>query len=456
MGNERSIVISDSLLDHCLSPQSTFRDALRVTGSQPTIAFITDDQQQFLGILTQGDVRDALIAGRDLAENIGDSFNNSPVTVSPDGQLNPPNAELSKISVIPVVENGKFIGYRSARDFTKTALITGVTGQDGSYLASYLLSRGYKVIGGYRRTSSDSFDRLRRLGILDQIELVSFDLMDMGSAISLIGRFHPHEIYNLAAQSFVQSSFAEPIATATYTGLGAMNLLEAVRQVDTSIRFYQASSSEMYGNGSIGAKNEATTFHPASPYATAKLFAHWATINYREAYGIPASCGILFNHESPLRGIEFVTRKITDAVAQIKLGKIDELHLGNLDSSRDWGYAPDYVIAMWQMLQLPEPEDFVIATGQTWTIKQFVEKAFEQEGLDPWKYVAQDRKYYRPLDVNYLLGDPANAVERFRFQPAKTSIDTLIRTMLDADLAIHQGDSSINVEWESVTSATST
>jgi GDPmannose 4,6-dehydratase len=440
-------LISDSLADRCLSPQSTFRDALKVTGSQLRIAFITDDQMRFLGILTEGDVRDALINGRDLSQQIGDSFNASPVIASKDGQLNPQDAELSHVYTIPIVENGILIGYRPARDFGKTALITGVTGQDGAYLASFLLARGYKVIGAYRRTSGDSFVRLRRLGILDQIELTSFDLMDMGSAFSLINQYRPHEIYNLAAQSFVQSSFAEPIATATYTGMGTMNLLEAIRQVDTSIRFYQASSSEMYGNGSSGAKTEETPFRPSSPYATAKVFAHWTAINYREAYGIPASCGILFNHESPLRGIEFVTRKITDAVAKIKLGNSNELRLGNLESSRDWGYAPDYVAAMWQMLQLPEPGDYVVATGTSHSIKDFVEKAFALEDLDPWKYVVQDRKFYRPLDVNYLLGDPTRAVDEFGFEPTKTSIDVLIRTMLDADLAMHQGKSEISVDW---------
>lgn len=443
-------MISDSLADRCLSPQSTFRDALKTTGGQPRIAFIVDEGMRLLGILTEGDVRDALISGHDLGLPIGDNYNKSPVTASPAGELSRPDADLSRVFVIPVVEDGRLLGYRPARDFTKTALITGVTGQDGAYLASFLLSQGYKVVGAYRRTSGDSFSRLRRLGIIDQIELTSFDLMDMASAVALINRFRPHEIYNLAAQSFVQSSFAEPLATATYTGLGAMNLLEAIRQVDTSIRFYQASSSEMFGNGSNGPKNESTPFRPSSPYATAKVFAHWATVNYREAYGIHASCGILFNHESPLRGIEFVTRKITDAVAQIKLGKSHELRLGNLDSSRDWGYAPDYVSAMWQMVQLPEAGDYVVATGESHTIKNFVEKAFAAEDLDPWKYVVQDRKFYRPLDVNYLLGDPSLAVDKFGFQPNRTSFDGLIRTMLDADIAMHQGDSSLVVNWDSV------
>jgi GDPmannose 4,6-dehydratase len=405
---------------------------------------------RLLGILTEGDVRDALISGHDLGQSIGENYNKSPVTASPTGELSRPDADLSKVFAVPVVEDGHLLGYRAARDFTKTALITGVTGQDGAYLASFLLSRGYKVVGAYRRTSGDSFSRLRRLGIIDQIELTSFDLMDMASAIALINRIRPHEIYNLAAQSFVQASFAEPLATATYTGLGAMNLLEAIRQVDATIRFYQASSSEMFGNGSNGPKNESTPFRPSSPYATAKVFAHWATVNYREAYGIPSSCGILFNHESPLRGIEFVTRKITDAVARIKLGKSDELRLGNLESSRDWGYAPNYVAAMWQMLQLPEPGDYVVATGESHTIKEFVEKAFEAEGLDPWKYVVQDRKFYRPLDVNYLLGDPSLAIDKFGFQPSQTSFKGLVRTMIDADMAMHQGDSSLTVNWDSV------
>ena len=440
-------MILESLKDHCLRPTSSLRDALRVTGSHPPIAFITEEDMQFLGIITAGDVHKALISGKDINENIGENFNRNSIVSSIDGTLSPIDSDLSHITVIPVVNNGKLIGYRSTRDFAKTALITGVTGQDGSYLASFLLSRGYKVIGAYRRTSGDSFNRLKRLGILDKIELVSFDLMDMSSGIGLIDKHRPHEIYNLAAQSFVHSSFAEPIATATYTGLGVLNLLEAVRQVDTTIRFYQASSSEMYGNGSRSAKNESTAFVPASPYASAKLFAHWSAINYREAYGMPVSCGILFNHESPLRGIEFVTRKITDAVARIKLGLSDELRLGNLDASRDWGYAPDYVRAMWEMLQKPEPGDFVIATGKSWTIRDFIEKTFSLASLDPWKYVKQDRKFYRALDVNHLLGEPDRAVEAFGFKPLKTPLDELIRIMLEADLALQQGDSSVTIDW---------
>ena len=448
-------MISDSLADHCLGPTSTFRDALRVTGSHPPIAFITSGDMRFLGVLTGGDVRDALISGRDLGEEIGDMFNRSPVTSSPDGTLNRTAVDLSRIYVIPVVDQGTLIGYRSARDFAKTALVTGITGQDGAYLASFLLSRGYKVVGAYRRTSGDSFGRLQRLDIREKIELASFDLMDMGSAISLIDKYRPHEIYNLAAQSFFQSSFAVPVATATYTGLGAMNLLEAVRQVDSSIRFYQASSSEMYGNGSEGAKNESTPFAPASPYATAKAFAHWTAVNYREAYGIPVSCGILFNHESPLRAIEFVTRKITDAVARIKLGTATELRLGNLDTSRDWGYAPNYVEAMWQMLHLPEPGDYVIATGESWTVRDFVERAFGLADLDPWRYVHQDKKFYRPLDVHCLKGDASRATEQFGFIPTKTSLDELIRVMFDADMAMHQGNPSIKIDWGTVVSAIS-
>lgn len=276
----------------------------------------------------------------------------------------------------------------------KRALITGITGQDGSYLAEFLLEKGYEVIGMVRRTSTINFERIRH--IQDRITLVQGDLLDQSSLIDILREHRPHEVYNLAAQSFVPTSFKQPVLTGEFTALGVTRLLEAIRLVDPTIRFYQASSSEMFGKVREVPQNENTPFHPRSPYGVAKVYAHWITVNYRESYGMFAVSGICFNHESPRRGLEFVTRKITYTAAKIKLGLAHELRLGNLEARRDWGYAPDYVRAMWLMLQQDEPEDYVIATGETHSVREFVELAFDYLGLDWKKYVVVDPALYRP------------------------------------------------------------
>ncbi|MFZ5647345.1 MAG: GDP-mannose 4,6-dehydratase [Bacillota bacterium] len=316
---------------------------------------------------------------------------------------------------------------------SKTALVTGVTGQDGAYLAGALLSRGYRVFGAYRRTSTQNFWRLEYLGIKDRVELVPMDLLDLGSIVRIIEEAAPDEVYNLAAQSFVGVSFSQPLATATITGLGPVNILEAIRLAKPDTKMYQASSSEMFGKVQAVPQNEKTPFYPRSPYAVAKLCAHWAVVNYRESYGMYCCSGILFNHESPLRGLEFVTRKITDAVARIKHGLLDRLTLGNLEARRDWGYAPEYVEAMWLMLQQETPRDYVIATGETHSVREFVEEAFSYAGLDWQKYVASDSSFFRPAEVDLLIGDPSLA-ERELGWKAKTSYKDLVRLMVDADM----------------------
>ncbi|SFM64252.1 GDPmannose 4,6-dehydratase [Ectothiorhodospira mobilis] len=334
----------------------------------------------------------------------------------------------------------------------RTALITGVTGQDGAYLAQFLLERGYRVHATYRRSSAVNFWRLQALGIQDhpQLHLEPFDLTDMGSAIRLIERTEPDELYNLAAQSFVGISFDQPVATAQITGVGVLHLLEAVRSVNPRIRFYQASTSEMFGQVQAVPQTEDTPFHPRSPYGVAKLFAHWATVNYRESYDLFATSGILFNHESPLRGQEFVTRKITHGVARIRHGLQSRLELGNLDARRDWGYAPEYVEGMWRMLQAERPETYILATGRTESVRDFVTLAFraagielvwegkgeQEQGIDPATgqvRVAVNPAFYRPAEVDLLIGDPAKARRELDWTP-RTDLEALCQLMVRADL----------------------
>lgn len=317
---------------------------------------------------------------------------------------------------------------------SKTALITGITGQDGAYLSQFLLKKGYQVYGAFRRSSSLNLERLDYLGIREQIELTPLDLLDMGSIVRILDRVRPDEVYNLAAQSFVAVSFDQPVATGNITGLGAVRMLEGIKLVNPKIRFYQASSSEMFGKVQTVPQNEKTPFYPRSPYAAAKLYAHWMTVNYREAFGIYACSGILFNHESPLRGLEFVTRKITHGVARIRRGQERELRLGNLEAKRDWGFASEYVEAMWLMLQQKEPEDFVIATGETHSVREFVEAAFAAAGLDWRKYVKTDPAFYRPAEVDLLVGDASRAKEKLGWQP-KVTFKELVQIMVEADMA---------------------
>jgi GDPmannose 4,6-dehydratase len=321
----------------------------------------------------------------------------------------------------------------------KRALITGISGQDGAYLAQLLLNEGYEVFGLLRRSASaDVIDgRLRWLGIADQVQLIDGNLIDIASLIRVLQEVRPQELYNLAAQSFVKSSWNQPLLTGQVTALGAGNVLEAVRLVAPETRFYQASSSEMYGLIQAPVQSETTPFYPRSPYAVAKLYAHWMTVNYRESFGLHASCGILFNHESPLRGIEFVTRKVTDGVARIKLGLARELRLGNLDAKRDWGHARDYTRAMWLMLQQDKPDDYVVATGRTTTVRDMVAIAFAHAGLDWQEFVTTDSAFLRPAEVDVLLGDPAKARRVLGWEP-ETSLETMIGEMVDADIARHR------------------
>ena len=320
-----------------------------------------------------------------------------------------------------------------------TALVTGVTGQDGAYLAQLLLRRGYTVIGLMRRSASSDVigERMRWLGILDEVQLVDGNLTDLSSLIRIIQDHKPDEIYNLAAQSFVAASWQQPLLTGTVTALGAGNMLEAVRIARPGARFYQASSSEMFGLIQEPMQSERTPFYPRSPYGVAKLYAHWMTVNYRESFGLHASSGILFNHESPLRGIEFVTRKVTDGVARIKLGLADHLALGNLDAKRDWGHARDYVEAMYLMLQQEKADDYVIATGVTTSIRELCRLAFAHAGLDYEDYVRTDPRYMRPAEVDVLLGDASKARQRLGWSPA-TPLAEMVAEMVDADLARHQ------------------
>jgi GDPmannose 4,6-dehydratase len=313
----------------------------------------------------------------------------------------------------------------------KTALITGVTGQDGSYLAELLLEKGYKVVGMARRTSTVKYDRIEHL--LDKIIVEQGDLHDQGSLLSLLEEYKPNEVYNLAAQSFVPASWSQAVLTAEVTALGVTRLLEAIRLFDKKIRFYQASSSEMFGKVLEVPQKEDTPFYPRSPYGVAKVYGHWITINYRESYDIFATSGILFNHESPRRGLEFVTRKITDGVARIKLGMQDELRLGNLDSRRDWGFAGDYVEAMWLMLQQEKPDSYVIGTGETYAVREFCEHAFGYVDLDYKDYVKKDPRFYRPAEVDLLISDPTRAKEELGGE-RKVSFKGLVEMMVQADL----------------------
>ncbi|MCX8036305.1 MAG: GDP-mannose 4,6-dehydratase [Candidatus Sumerlaeia bacterium] len=314
---------------------------------------------------------------------------------------------------------------------SKCALITGITGQDGSYLAEFLLSKGYEVVGMHRRTSIENFDRIEQ--IVDQITLVQGDLLDQNSLEAIIKQYRPCEVYNLAAQSFVPTSWTQPLLTGEITGLGVTRLLEAIRIIDPSIRFYQASTSEMFGKVQAVPQNEKTPFYPRSPYGVSKLYGHWITINYRESYGIFACSGILFNHESPRRGLEFVTRKVTSAAARIKLGQIAELRLGNLDAKRDWGYAGDYVEAMWLMLQQDRPDDYVVATGETHSVRELVETAFRCVNLNWEEFVKIDQKLVRPAEVDLLIGDATKARTKLGWKP-KVSFEKLVAMMVESDL----------------------
>jgi GDPmannose 4,6-dehydratase len=339
----------------------------------------------------------------------------------------------------------------------KTAIITGITGQDGAYLAELLLSKGYEVYGTYRRTSSVNFWRIEEIGIDSnpRLHLEEHDLTDLSGSIRLLQRTGAKEIYNLAAQSFVGVSFDQPITTAEITGIGALNLLETIRIVDPTVRFYQASTSEMFGKVHAVPQVETTPFHPRSPYGVAKLFAHWATVNYRESYGIFGSSGILFNHESPLRGREFVTRKVTDAVAKIKLGKLEHVSLGNLDARRDWGFAKDYVDGMWRMLQADEADTFVLSTNRTETVREFVRMAFKAADIElefsgsdrsesavdtaTGKVVVRvDPRFYRPAEVDLLIGDSTKARDTLGWVP-QTSLEDLCQMMVEADLRRNEG-----------------
>jgi GDPmannose 4,6-dehydratase len=313
----------------------------------------------------------------------------------------------------------------------KRALITGITGQDGSYLAELLLEKGYEVHGMVRRSSTENFERIAHL--VDRIGLVQADLLDPTSLVEAVEKTRPSEVYNLGAQSFIPTSWNQPVLTAEFTAVGVTRLLEAIRRVDPNIRFYQASSSEMFGKVREVPQNEQTPFYPRSPYGVAKVYGHFITINYRESYGLFAVSGILFNHESPRRGLEFSTRKISDAVARIKLGLADELRLGNLDAKRDWGYAGDYVEGMWMMLQQDEPEDFVLATGEAHSVREFAEIAFEHAGLDMEKHVAVDPEFLRPAEVDHLVGDATKAREKLGWEP-RVPFRELVELMVDADV----------------------
>jgi GDPmannose 4,6-dehydratase len=312
-----------------------------------------------------------------------------------------------------------------------TALVTGVTGQDGSYLAEFLLEKGYTVIGMVRRTSTINFERIAH--IQDKIEIVQGDLLDQMSLIEILHQYRPSEIYNLAAQSFVPTSFNQPVLTGEFTALGVTRMLEAIRLVDPKIRFYQASSSEMFGKVVEVPQRESTPLYPRSPYGVAKVYGHWITVNYRESYNLFGCSGILFNHESPRRGLEFVTHKITHAAARIKLGLANELRLGNLEARRDWGFAGDYVRAMWLMLQQDTPDDYVVATGETHSVEEFVEETFSYLDLDWRQYVVQDPKFYRPAEVDLLVGDPSKAGRVLGWEP-NVDFRGLVRLMVDADL----------------------
>jgi GDPmannose 4,6-dehydratase len=318
----------------------------------------------------------------------------------------------------------------------RRALITGITGQDGSYLAELLLEKDYEVVGMVRRSSTVNFERIAHLQ--DRITFVPGDLLDEASLIEVLSTHRPDEVYNLAAQSFVQTSFTQPVLTGETTALGVTRLLDAIRIVDPDVRFYQASSSEMFGKVVEVPQRETTPFHPRSPYGVAKVYGHWITVNYRESYDLHTSSGILFNHESPRRGLEFVTRKISHAVAQIKIGQMDELRLGNLEAQRDWGFAGDYVDAMWRMLQQDEPDDYVVSTEETHSVREFCEIAFGHVGLDWEQYVVVDEAFFRPAEVDLLVGDSAKARKVLEWRPS-VGFEDLVTMMVDADLDLLNG-----------------
>jgi len=322
-------------------------------------------------------------------------------------------------------------GVATLQSMTRTALITGITGQDGSYLAELLLDKGYRVVGMTRRSSTDTRERLTHLG--DRIEIVQGDLLDQASLVAALRVAQPAEVYNLAAQSFVPTSWNQPVLTGEFTALGVTRMLESIRQVDPAIRFYQASSSEMFGNITESPQNEGTRFRPRSPYGVAKVYGHFVTVNYRESYGMYAVSGICFNHESPRRGLEFVTRKITDGAARISLGLRQQLQLGNLEAHRDWGFAGDFVRAMWLMLQQDEPQDYVIATGEMHTVREVCEVAFSHLGLDYSDHVVIDESLIRPAEIDRLLGNPGKAKRQLGWEP-EVSFEELIRMMVDADV----------------------
>jgi GDPmannose 4,6-dehydratase len=316
-----------------------------------------------------------------------------------------------------------------------TALITGITGQDGSYHAEFLLAKGYRVVGVVRRSSTTPYERIAHL--VDRIELISADLLDQTSLMDAMEEVRPDEIYNLAAQSFVAASWTQPVLTGEFTAIGVTRMLEAMHRTAPKARFYQASSSEMFGLVQETPQKETTPYYPRSPYGVAKVYGHWITVNYRESFGLFAASGILFNHESPRRGLEFVTRKVTDAVAKIKLGLTDELRLGTLDARRDWGFAGDYVDAMWRMLQTDQPSDFVIGTGETWSVRQLCEEAFGHVDLDWKRYVKQDPRFQRPAEVELLVADPSKAKRELQWEPT-VRFRELVQRMVDADLARHR------------------
>jgi GDPmannose 4,6-dehydratase len=318
-----------------------------------------------------------------------------------------------------------------------TALITGITGQDGSYLAELLLSKGYHVVGMVRRSSTTAFERIAH--IVDRVKFVSADLLDQHSLVDAVREYQPDEIYNLAAQSFVGTSWTQPVLTGEFTGLGVTRMLEAVKKAAPEARFYQASSSEMFGKVVETPQRESTPFYPRSPYGVAKVYGHWITVNYRESFGLYAVSGILFNHESPRRGLEFVSRKVTDGVARIKIGLQSELRLGNLDARRDWGFAGDYVEAMWLMLQQPAPDDYVVGMGVTRSVRELCELAFQAAGLDYRDHVVQDEKFFRPAEVDLLVADPSKATRVLGWSP-KVTFEQLVAMMVEADLARHRSE----------------
>jgi GDPmannose 4,6-dehydratase len=400
------------------------------------ICFVVNAEGKLVGVITDGDVRRAPLRGYDL-DATADLIMNTNFFYALQGT---PEQEIlsgipREIECIPVVDHDKkLIGYYFSSELhKKVALISGITGQDGAYLAKCLLNKGYRVYGGYRRTSNLNFERLAYLNILDKIELLPLDVTDQGSVLSALKKSNATEVYNLAAQSFVEVSFNQPCLTIDANTTGTVNFLEAIRYNSPSTRFYQASTSEMFGNATPP-QDENTRFQPRSPYAVSKLAAHWMTVNYRESYGLFACAGILFNHESPIRGEEFVTRKITRGAARIKAGLEKEVRLGNLKAKRDWGYAEDYVECMYLMLQQDEPDDYVIATGVSRSVEEFADMAFRYIDLDYREYVKTDLKYIRPSDVEMLQGNPAKAKARLGWNSQKTRFEDLVKMMVEADM----------------------